>query len=71
MHVTGVMFTGARVQVTDEDGTPLYSNDGKPRLGRGLAGSTFRKQYHGLRTLHVHFQQDASSKVCSKVQKYY
>lgn len=47
----------------DEDGIPLLCNDGTPRVGRGLAASTFRKQYHALRTLHVHFQQDSTSKV--------
>lgn len=49
--------------VKDEQGNPLYCNDGTERLGRGLALTTFRKQYHALRTLHVHFQQDNISKV--------
>ena len=59
----GVLFTGAGEQVRDEDGTTLYCNDGTPRVGRGLAATTFRKHYHALRTLHVHFQQDSISKV--------
>ena len=61
--VIGVLFTGTGKVVRDEQGNPLYSNNGKERLGRGLAVTTFRKHYHALRTLHVHFQQDNVSKV--------
>lgn len=31
----------------------------KVRFGRGLAENTFRKHYHGLRTIRVHFQQQS------------
>ena len=51
----------------DEQGNPLYCQDRTPRLGRGLASSTFRKHYHALRTLHVHFQQDNISKVANNI----
>lgn len=47
----------------DEHGSPLYCHDGRARLGRGLAVSTFRKHYHALRTLHVHFQREAAAQV--------
>ena len=47
----------------DEQGSPLYCRDGRPRLGRGLAVSTFRKHYHALRTLHVHFQRETATQV--------
>ena len=61
MHA-GVLFTGRGKPVTSDDGTPLLMNSGSPRLGRGLAESTFRKIYHGLRTLHIHFQKQSEYK---------
>ena len=62
----GVLFTGRGKLVTNDDGTPLLMNNGSPRLGRGLAESTFRKIYQGLRTLHIHFQ-----KQMNKIQKHF
>ena len=46
-----------------EDGAQLLSNDGTPRVGRGFSESTFRKYYHGLKTLHKHFQKETEYKV--------
>lgn len=60
--IIGVLFTG-KGKVVEDERNPLFCFDGTPRVGRGLASSTFRKQYHALRTLHVHFQQDSTSKV--------
>ena len=49
--------------VTDEDGQPIMQLNGRVRMGRELAESTFRKHYHALRTLHVHFQKENNYKV--------
>ena len=46
-----------------EDGVQLLGNDGMPRVGRGFSESTFRKYYHGLKTLHKHFQKETEYKV--------
>ena len=62
--MAGVLFTGRGKPVADENGTPLKLNNGQPRLGKGLAESTFRKIYHGLRTLHTHFQNRTEYKAC-------
>ena len=59
----GVLFTGRGKPVADEKGSPLLLCNGQPRVGRGLAESTFRKVYHALRTLHVHFQTQTEYKV--------
>lgn len=53
----GVLFTGKGKPVKDERGNPLFLKNGQPRVGKGIAESTFRKIYHALRTIHVHFQQ--------------
>lgn len=54
--IVGVLFTGKKQQVTDETGVPVHDRNGKVRVGKGFAESTFRKQYHALHTLHVHLQ---------------
>ena len=59
----GVMFTAANTPVVDGNGNAMVMNNGLPRLGKGFAESTFRKHYHALRTLHVHFQQETEPKV--------
>ena len=47
----------------NEHGEAVRQHSGEVRVGRGLAESTFRKIYHALQTLHVHFQQDTEYKV--------
>ena len=54
----GVLFTGKSQPVLGKDGVQLLGNDGMPRVGRGFSESTFRKYYHGLKTLHKHFQKE-------------
>ena len=41
--LTGMLFTGKNHDVLAEDGTPVLCSDGKPRLGKRFAESTFRK----------------------------
>lgn len=57
MHVVGVLFTGTDKAVLSSEGQPLRMADGRTRKGRGLSEGTFRKHFHGLKTLHVHFQR--------------
>lgn len=60
----GVLFTGKGKPVDlDENGQPILQHNGSVRMGRELAESTFRKHYHALRTLHVHFQKESDYKV--------
>lgn len=59
----GVMFTAANTPVVDGNGIAIHMNNGQPRLGKGFAESTFKKHYHALRTLHIHFQQETEPKV--------
>ena len=35
---------------------PIQTASGVARTGKGLSESTFRKEYHALKTLHIHFQ---------------
>ena len=65
--LTGMLFTGKNHEVLTEDGTPVLCNDGKPRLGKGFAESTFRKYYHALNTLHKHFRKEHSYRVSTLV----
>ena len=51
------MFTGIDKPVLSGEGHPLMMADGMPRKGRGLSEGTFRKHYHGLKTLHLHFHR--------------
>lgn len=57
------MFTGKDKPVAIEDGEPIRTVDGEVRKGRGLAESTFRKQFHGLKTIHAHFQRESKYQV--------
>ena len=59
----GVLFTGKGKTVVDEDCQPIMQCSGLPRMGRGFAESTFRKNYHALRTLHVHLRDKSSKKL--------
>lgn len=59
----GLMFTASNTPVVNGNGIAINMNNGQPRLGKGFAESTFRKHYHALRTLHVHFQQETEPKV--------
>jgi hypothetical protein len=64
VQCVGVLFTGKGKPVDlDDNGQPLLQHDGSVRVGRELAESTFRKHYHALRTLHVHFQKESEYKV--------
>ena len=47
----------------DSQGVPVRQNDGQIRFGKEFAESTFRKVYHALQTLHIHFQQENEYKV--------
>ena len=47
----------------DERGEEIQQCNGQVRVGRGFAESTFRKTYHALHTLHVHFQQESEYRV--------
>ena len=47
----------------DEHGEEIQQCNGQVRVGKGFAESTFRKTYHALHTLHVHFQQESEYKV--------
>ena len=47
----------------DSQGVPIRQNSGQIRFGKEFAESTFRKVYHALQTLHVHFQQENEYKV--------
>ena len=55
LSVTLLQFTGKGKPVTKDTGEPTRTLSGEVRKGRGLSESTFHKQYHGLKTLHVHF----------------
>ena len=35
----------------------IYNGGVRPRKGRGLSEGTFRKHYHGLKTLHLHIHR--------------
>ena len=59
----GVLFTGKGKPVLDEHGKEIQQFNGQVRVGKGFAENTFRKVYHALHTLHVHFQQEAEYKV--------
>lgn len=59
----GILFTGRGKAVLDENGDEIQQCNGQVRVGRGFAESTFRKIYHPLHTLHVHFQQESEYKV--------
>lgn len=54
--IIGVLFTGKQKAI----GKKL---DGSIRMGREFAENTFRKNYHALRTLHIHFQQQSEYRV--------
>ena len=71
MLYLGVLFTGRGKAVLDEDGEEIQQNNGQVRRGRGFAESTFRKTYHALHTLHVHFQQQSEYKVDSEYRSMY
>ncbi len=47
----GVLFTGKGKTVVVEDCQPIMQCSGLPRMGRGFAESTFRKNYHALRSI--------------------
>ena len=53
----GVLFSGIDKPVLSNEGQPLMMADGRPRKGRGLSEGTFRKHFHGLKTLHLHFHR--------------
>ena len=59
----GVLFTGKSKAVVDSQGIPVLQNNGQTRFGKEFAESTFRKVYHALQTLHVHFQLESEYKV--------
>ena len=64
---TGVLFTGKGKPVLNENKEKVLTADGSIlfysiRLGRGFEESTFRKVYHGLKTLH-NFQKESDYKV--------
>ena len=61
--LAGVLFTGKHQAVMDSQGVPVRQNNGQIRFGKEFAESTFRKVYHALQTLHVHFQQENEYKV--------
>lgn len=54
---------GGKKHVVDEDSQPILQKNGLVRMGREFAESTFRKIYHALRTIHVHFQRENEYKV--------
>lgn len=60
----GVLFSGIDKPVLSNDGQPLIMADGRPRTGRGLSEGTFRKHFHGLKTLHLHFHRKQVYEVC-------
>jgi len=60
---TGVLFAGKGKPVLNENREKVLTSDGSIRLGRGFEESTFRKVYHGLKTLHKHFQKESDYKV--------
>lgn len=66
-----MLFTGKRQAVVDSQGIPVRQNDGQIRFGKEFAESTFRKVYHALQTLHVHFQQVNEYKVIQVISDYY
>ena len=51
----------------DSQGVPVRQNDGQIRFSKEFAESTFRKVYHALQTLHIHFQQENEYKVIQVV----
>ena len=57
-----LLFVGKGKPIVDEDDIPVCNRHEKVRFGRGFAESTFRKHYHALRTIHVHFQQQSDCK---------
>ena len=63
MTCIGVLFSGIDKPVLSNEGQPLMMADGRPRKGRGLSEGTFRKHFHGLKTLHLHFHRKQVYKV--------
>ena len=57
MTCIGVLFSGIDKPVLSNEGQPLMMADGRPRKGRGLSEGMFRKHFHGLKTLHLHFHR--------------
>ena len=61
----GVLFTGKGKEVLDKNGQKIVAADGTIRVGKGFEENTFRKVYHGIKTLHKHFQRDSTYQVKS------
>ena len=62
LSFVGWLFVVKGKAIVDEDGIPVCTRHEKVRFGRGFAESTFKKHYHALRTIHVHFQQQSDCK---------
>ena len=56
-------FTGKDKPVASEGEEPVLTASGEVRKGRDLAESTFRKHFHGLKAIHVHFQREGKYQV--------
>ena len=66
LSVTLLQFTGKGKRVTKDTGEPTRTLSGEVRKGRGPPSeSTFHKQYHGLKTLHIHFHRGSKYQVGS------
>jgi len=63
LWLIGVLFTGKDKPVASEGKEPVLTASGEVRKGRGLAESTFRKHFHGLKAIHVHFQREGKYQV--------
>ena len=63
LWLIGVLFTGKDKPVASEGEEPVLTASGEVRKGRDLAESTFRKHFHGLKAIHVHFQREGKYQV--------